>query len=217
MGLKVSDLKPSPNLVYSFTGDFVIPLGVISLPMTLGEYSRQSCVMANFLVIDQLSTFNAVLGRPSLRELKAITSVYHLLIKFPTPHGVGEFKGGQQKARQCYQQIVKVASKSRQFHVVDQRPPSEGPLDDTIDPRSPDEECTTGPIEDLVDLPVDDKEPSKVLKIGKNLSGEVGGAISEFLRWNLDMFSWAHSDMDGIHPSVMSHHVNIDLSKKPIR
>ena len=52
MGLKVSDLKPSPNPVYSFTGDSIVPLGVISLPITLGEYSRQPCVMADFLIID---------------------------------------------------------------------------------------------------------------------------------------------------------------------
>ena len=73
--LKVSDLKPSPNPVYDFMGDSIIPLGVISLPMTLGEYPRQSCVMANFLVINQPLAFNTVLGRPSLRELRAITSV----------------------------------------------------------------------------------------------------------------------------------------------
>ena len=83
MGL--SDLKPSPNPMYSFTGDSVIPLGVISLPMTLSEYPRQSYVMADFLVIDQPSTFNAVLGKPSLRELRIITSIHHLLMKFPTP------------------------------------------------------------------------------------------------------------------------------------
>ena len=68
---------------------------------------------------------------------------------------------------------MKAAFKLRQFHVVDQQPRSEGPLDDTIDLRSPDEEGTTRPIEDLVDLPVDDKEPSKVLKIRKNLSKEI--------------------------------------------
>ena len=72
---------------------------------------------------------------------------------------------------------MKAASKQRQFHVVDQWPLSEGPLDDTIDPRSPDEEGTIGPIEDLVDLSVDDKEPSKVLKIGKNLPKEIRGVI----------------------------------------
>ena len=64
---------------------------------------------------------------------------------------------------------------------------------------------------------MDDKEPSKVLKIGKNLAKELGGAISEFLRQNVDVFGWAHSDMEGINPSIMSHFLNIDLSKKPVR
>ena len=40
MGLKVGDLKPSPNLVYGFTGDSIMPMGVISLPMIVGDYPR---------------------------------------------------------------------------------------------------------------------------------------------------------------------------------
>ena len=59
------------------------------------------------------------------------------------------------------------------MNIIDQRPPSKGPLDDTIDQRLLDKEATNGPIEDLVDLLVDDKEPSKVLKLGKNLSDEL--------------------------------------------
>ena len=66
-----------------------------------------------------------------------------------------------------------MASKPRQFHIIDQCPLSEGPLNDTIDLRSPDEEGSIGPIEDLVDLPVDYKEPSKVLKLRRNLSEEI--------------------------------------------
>ena len=54
-----------------------------------------------------------------------------------------------------------------------QRLPSNGPLEDTIDPRLPDEEATIGPIKDLFNLPVDDKELSKALKLGKNLSDEL--------------------------------------------
>ena len=68
---------------------------------------------------------------------------------------------------------MKVASQPRQFNVIDQRPPHEGTLDNTIDTRLIDEEGTNRPIEDLVDLLVDDKEPSKVLKIEKNLSDEI--------------------------------------------
>ena len=93
MRLKVNGLKPSSNPIYIFIGDFVIPLGVISLPMTLGEYPRQFCVMADFLAINQPLAFDAVLGKPSLRELKAITSIHHLLMKFSTSHRVGEVKG----------------------------------------------------------------------------------------------------------------------------
>ena len=31
------------------------------------------------------------------------------------------------------------------------------------------------------------------------------------------MFVWAYSDMEGIDPNVMSHRLNIDPSRKPIR
>ena len=35
MWLKVSELKPSPNPIYDFIGDSVVPLRVILFPMTL--------------------------------------------------------------------------------------------------------------------------------------------------------------------------------------
>ena len=38
MGVKVSDVKPSPNPVCGFTRDSVSPIGFISPPMTLGDY-----------------------------------------------------------------------------------------------------------------------------------------------------------------------------------
>ena len=102
MGLKVSDLKPSPNPVYRFTGDSVTPMRVISLPMTVGDYRRQSYVMADFLVIDQPSAYNAMLDRPFLRALKAITSICHLLMKLPTLNSMGKVQGNQDEARMCY-------------------------------------------------------------------------------------------------------------------
>ena len=173
MDLKVSDLKLSPNPVYGFTGDSVTPMGVISLPMTVGDYPTQSCVMANFLVIDQPSAFNVVLGRPSLKALKAITSIYHLLMKFPTPSSLGKVQGNQDEARRCCNQAIRNISRPQQANIIHQQPPSDGPLDDTINPRLSNEEAITAPIEDLVDLLVDDNEPSKVLKLGKSLPNEL--------------------------------------------
>ena len=55
-----------------------------------------------FLVVDYSSAYNAILGRPTLNLWKAVTSTYHLMIKFPTDYGVGELRGSQMAARECY-------------------------------------------------------------------------------------------------------------------
>ena len=68
--------------------------------------------MADFLVINQPLAFNVVLNRPSLRTLKVITSIYHLLMKFPTPNGVGQVHENQHEVRECYNQGVRNASRS---------------------------------------------------------------------------------------------------------
>ena len=53
-------------------------------------------------MVDCSSTYNAILGRPTLKSWKAITSTYHLIIKFPTDYGVRELRGNQVTARECY-------------------------------------------------------------------------------------------------------------------
>ena len=55
-----------------------------------------------FLVVDCLSAYNAILGRPTLNLWKAVTLIYHLMIKFPTDYGVGEVLGDQVATCECY-------------------------------------------------------------------------------------------------------------------
>jgi hypothetical protein len=58
--------------------------------------------MVKFLLVDRPSTYNAIFGRTTLNELKAITSTPHLSMKFPTEEGIGVMKGDQREARRCY-------------------------------------------------------------------------------------------------------------------
>ncbi|KAL5767768.1 hypothetical protein ACOSQ2_014551 [Xanthoceras sorbifolium] len=63
--------------------------------------------MANFLIIDCPTTYNTILGRPSLNDLKVITSTKHLTLKFSTPTSIGYVHGEQKVARSCYEKIVR--------------------------------------------------------------------------------------------------------------
>ena len=53
-------------------------------------------------MVDCSFAYNAILGRPTLNSWKAVTSTYHLMIKFPTDYRVGELRGNWVATRECY-------------------------------------------------------------------------------------------------------------------
>ena len=87
MGLTERKLSPTTSPLYGFTRDHVIPKGTLKLAVTVGEHPRLSTVMTEFLIVDFPSTFNGVIGRPLLKALKAVTSIYYLTMKFPMAKG----------------------------------------------------------------------------------------------------------------------------------
>ena len=62
----------------------VLPIGTIFLPIVVGSYPQQINKEVNFLVVNCSSSYNAIIGRPTLNSWKAVTSTYHLSVKFPT-------------------------------------------------------------------------------------------------------------------------------------
>ena len=66
---------------------------------------------------------------------------------------------------------------------------SKGPMETNIKARLQKEESTTGLIEELIEVQVDPSEPSRVIKIGKGLKGELGQQLMEFLCQNQDVFA----------------------------
>jgi hypothetical protein len=63
--------------------------------------------MVKFLLVDRPSAYNAIIGRTTLNELKAVTSTLHLSMKFPTEEGVRVVKGNRWAAQQCYNTTLK--------------------------------------------------------------------------------------------------------------
>lgn len=88
MGIGKDKLRPMAAPLVGFTGDKLYPAGVITLLMMVGVSPQQVTKAINFLVVDCPSVYNAIIDRPTLNKMKAITSTYHLLMHFPTEEGV---------------------------------------------------------------------------------------------------------------------------------
>jgi hypothetical protein len=107
MEISPEKVIPATCPLVGFVGEQVQPVGSIELPETAGDYPVTKTIIVEFLLIDRPSAYNAILGRTSLNDLKEITSTSHLKIKFLTERGVGEVRGEQGVARQCYNITMK--------------------------------------------------------------------------------------------------------------
>ena len=70
------------------------------------------------MVVDCSSSYNVIIGRPTLSKWKAATSTYCLKVKFPTDNGVGKVKGDQVLAKECYQAIL--AAKENHTWIIEE-------------------------------------------------------------------------------------------------
>ncbi|GFY92627.1 arginase [Actinidia rufa] len=78
MKIGLDKLHPFHTPLIGFGGNTTHPLGWINLPITLGTEPHHTTVWQDFIVVDCPSPYNAILGRPTLGGIKAITSTYHL-------------------------------------------------------------------------------------------------------------------------------------------
>ena len=95
--LKDQDLTKYDSLLVSFDGRVVIPQGQISLPVSMEGKE----VMVTFIVVNSFSLYTAILGRPWIHAIGAISSTLHMKVKFQTERGVATMRGNQKVARQC--------------------------------------------------------------------------------------------------------------------
>ena len=64
-------------------------------------------VNVDFIVVGAYSPYMAILARPWLHALEAISSTLHVKLKYPTKEGVGELFGFQAMARKCMVAVIR--------------------------------------------------------------------------------------------------------------
>ena len=97
LGLKPEDLTTYNSPLVSFEGKMVVPKGQIRLPVQTGT----DVVEVDFIMVDAFSPYTAIMGRPWLHSLGAVSSTLHQKVKYPSGGQVLEIVGSQSMARQC--------------------------------------------------------------------------------------------------------------------
>ena len=75
----------------------MVPKGRIRLPVQVGT----DVVEVDLIVVDTFSPYTAIMGRPWLHSLGAVSSTLHQKVKYPSGDQVLEIVGSQSMARQC--------------------------------------------------------------------------------------------------------------------
>ncbi|XP_022865625.1 uncharacterized protein LOC111385468 [Olea europaea var. sylvestris] len=190
-------LMPTSTPLYEFMGDSITQRGKIALVVEMGESPQTTMNFIEFLIVDSRSAYHGVLGRSAIKELgalkefEAVTSIHQVCMKFPTKNGVARVRGDQRGSRECYLSSIRkvdlrdihviianivmadvpgdAPSEPEDVEMIDAPPILEVLVIDEIDPHVIEYEPQPSPVEELESFSVDPRDPSKLLKVGKDL------------------------------------------------
>ena len=121
-------------------------------------------------MVDCSSSYNAIIGRPTLNSWKVVTSTYHLSVKFPTEHGVGQVQGDQLAVKECYLIMLAMDEQVQTMNIEEKRIVAE-------------------PTEVLEDISLDENNPEMCTRVGTDLEEMIKKDLVHFLKKNIDVFA----------------------------
>ncbi|KAL0404056.1 UNVERIFIED_CONTAM: Transposon Ty3-G Gag-Pol polyprotein [Sesamum radiatum] len=148
---------------------------------------------------------------------RAIISTYHMKIKFPVDGGVCEAQTEVLQARKCYVEAIKRGKKILEETSGEKNSNKKG-NDSTPRIELKEEDLVTvQPMEELLTVELIPGDPDKITKVGSKMKEDVREQVISCLRKNKDIFAWAPQDLEGIDPGVITHHLNLDPTIRPIK
>ena len=97
LSLRSEDLTSYSSPLVSFEGKVIMPKGQIRLPVQTGSET----VEVDFIVVDAYFPYTAIIAKPWLHTLGAVSSTLHQKIKYPSEGQIEEILGDQTMAWQC--------------------------------------------------------------------------------------------------------------------
>nr|GEY10743.1 reverse transcriptase domain-containing protein [Tanacetum cinerariifolium] len=183
-----NQMVPTTTSLTGFNGETIWPLGQLRLLVTIEDADRSTRSWINFMIVRSLSLYNGIIGRPGIREIQAVPSTAHGMLKFPVEGGIVTIRSTILIHAEC----TSVFTSSAVSKEERTRPEN---FKATLHPDFPDQEVA----------------------IGGTLSAKRRTKLCSILKKNLDIFAWQPPDMTGVPRSVVEHRLNIGEGYSPVR
>ncbi|GJW06148.1 reverse transcriptase domain-containing protein [Tanacetum coccineum] len=182
-------MVPATTSLTGFSGETIWPLGQLRLLVTIGDAEHSTKAWMNFMIVRSLSPYNGIIGRPEIREIQAVPSTTHGMLKFLVDGGIVTIRSTILIPTECAtvttssKEILKEAEvRHENFKVA-------------LHPNFSNQEVA----------------------IGGTLSAKGRTELCTLLKENLDIFAWQPSDMTGVLRPVAEHRLNIQEGYSPVR
>ncbi|KAK1648016.1 hypothetical protein QYE76_065821 [Lolium multiflorum] len=110
LGIQEAELRPTPTVFHGIVpGHCCQPIGRITLEVMFGKPDNFRTENIEFEVVDLVSPYHALLGRPALTKFMAVPHYGYLKMKLPGPKGVITVAGDYRRSMDCATQSSKMA------------------------------------------------------------------------------------------------------------
>jgi len=184
--------------------------GYVDLRTTFSNNQAPKTIVVRYIVVNAPSSYNLLLGRPSLNKLGVVVSTTHMKMKFPTTEGIVIMRVDQEIARKCYESSLHAR---RTYAIAQSGSVREGirESETELDLRSFGKHRGLKPVGDLKEVEI---SSGKKVKIGSNLDPRTESELCQVLQSNLIYLAWMAQDMPGINPDVICHRLNVNSKYK---
>ncbi|GAU33272.1 hypothetical protein TSUD_279460 [Trifolium subterraneum] len=178
------------------------PWGYVDLIVTFGHNETAKSIKVKFLVVDCPSLYQCIIGRTTIADLPAVASTAHLKMKYYTDKGT---KPPPQQPPQNVSLVDLDSRHSKQEHKEEKKLRKEKKESDAASK----ENLRPIPDGDFELIPLGD-DPSRNLKIGKEVPDLARKQLVGCLKDNADLFAWSASEMSGFDPDIACHQLTVD-------
>ena len=101
--MRPEDLTCYNSPLVGFDGKTIIPKGQVRLPVQTGS----EVVEVDLIMVDAYSPYTAIVARPWLYAIGAVSFTLHLKVKYPSKDQVEKLMRSQSVAKQCMVAVIR--------------------------------------------------------------------------------------------------------------